>query len=68
MSGGGFGNIIFSVAGLDNDRNILSGADLICVQRGPEKVSAGLLTIPSVAEIGPCAVRLLQKAVDQLID
>ena len=46
----------------------LASADLICVQRGPEKVSAGLLTIPSVAEIGPCAVRLLQKAVDQLID
>ena len=31
LSGRSFGNIIFSITGLDDYRNFLSGSDLVCV-------------------------------------
>ena len=59
LAGRGFGNIVFSVTGLDDYGDILSDSDLVCVQRCPEKVSVGFLVIPSVAKISPSTVWLL---------
>ena len=59
LTGRGFGNIIFSVTGLDDYGDALSGADFVRVQRGPEEIPLCLLPIFSAAKIGPGAVRLL---------
>ena len=59
LAGRGFGNIIFSVTGLDDHGDALSGADFVSVQRGPEEIPLCLLSIFSAAKIGPGTVRLL---------
>ena len=68
FAGRGLGNTVFSISGLDNDRDFLSDSDFVCIQRRPEKVSVGLLLIPAIAKICPSTVRLLQKAVIQLFN
>ena len=68
LTGLGFGNIIFPVTGLNNYGDFISGPDLIRVQRCPEKIPICFLSLSSVAKIGPCAIRLLQKTVIQLIN
>ena len=59
LTGRGFGNIIFSVTGLDDYGDALSGADFVRVQRGPEEIPLCLLPIFSADKIGPGTVRLL---------
>lgn len=59
FAGYGFGNIIFSVTGLDDYGDALSGADFVSVQRGPEEIPLCFLPVFPVAKIGPGAVRLL---------
>ena len=58
-----FGYVELSVAGLNNDWNVLSRAHLVGVKGRPEQITFGLVAFLSVPKIGPCAVILLQKCV-----
>ena len=58
-----FRYVELSVAGLNNDWNVLSGAHLVGVKGRPEQITFGLVAFLSVPKIGPCTVILLQKCV-----